>query len=101
MSKTKRHRSDADYADMAASYGAEPPTVDEVVSIEVSPAVLRMGRPAKGATATGKTPVLAIRLPEALRAELTRRAKARGSSASELIRLALIEYLDRHPPRGN
>jgi hypothetical protein len=48
---TKRRPTDADYTGMAASYEAEPPTMDEVISIEINPAVLRKGRPTKGTPA--------------------------------------------------
>lgn len=71
---------------------------DEVTSIEVSPALLRKGRPAKGTPSAGKTPALTIRLPGVVRREVDSRAEAGWSdSASELIRLALIEYFDNHP----
>jgi hypothetical protein len=95
---TARRRTSADYADMADAYVAHPPTIDEVTSVEVSPAVLRKGRPAKGAPAAGKTPALPIRLPESIRAEIEHRVQAGESdSASELIRQAIVEYFDNHP----
>ena len=44
-------------------------------------ATLRMGRPTKGA-ATGKTPVLPVRLPDAIRVEIKHRVKAREASSA-------------------
>ncbi|WP_201274426.1 ribbon-helix-helix domain-containing protein [Mycolicibacterium sp. CH28] len=95
---TTRRPTSADYAEMADDYAAYPPTIDEVTSVEVSPAVLRKGRPAKGAPAVGKTPALPIRLPESIRAEIEHRVQAGESdSAAELIRQAIVEYFDNHP----
>jgi hypothetical protein len=95
----KRHRTEAEYEELARSYAAEPIRADEVRSVEIGPALLRMGRPAKG-TRTGKTPPLTIRLPEALRAEIAHRVEAGESgSESELVRRAVIEYVERHPAR--
>jgi hypothetical protein len=34
---------EAEYAEMAADYAANPPTADEIVSVEVNPAHLRKG----------------------------------------------------------
>lgn len=98
---TERRPTAKDYADMAASYEAEPPRADEIAGpIELKPAILRIGRPAKGTATAGKTPVLAIRLPEQLRTEVDHRVETgETSSASELIRRAVIEYLERHPSR--
>lgn len=97
---TKHRFTDDEYAEMAADYAANPPTADEVLSVEINPAFLRKGRPTKGTPPVGKTPVLAIRLPDAIRGELTRRAKSEGSTASELIRRAVVEYFDNHPVRS-
>jgi Ribbon-helix-helix protein, copG family len=69
---------------------------DEVRWMEIGPA-LRKGRPRKGVTSSGKTPLTSVPLPDEIRAELARRAKAEGSSASELIRQAIIEYFGHHP----
>jgi acetylornithine deacetylase/succinyl-diaminopimelate desuccinylase-like protein len=94
----KPRLTDARYAEIADSCEAESPSQDEVRSIEVDPAVLRSGRPTKGAPTLGKTPVLPIRLPDTIRAELDHRVKAGESdSASELIRRAIVEYFERHP----
>lgn len=93
---TKTHKTtDAEYAEMAADYEAHLPTAAEVTSVEVNPAYLRTGRPAKDAAGKGKTPVLAIRLPESIRLELNERAKAEGSSTSELVRRAVVEFLGK------
>jgi Arc/MetJ-type ribon-helix-helix transcriptional regulator len=59
-----------------------------------------MGRPTKGAESPGKTPPLAVRLPEPIRIEIEHRVAAGESgSASELIRQAIVEYFERHPVR--
>jgi hypothetical protein len=93
----KRRPTPADYEELARSYATEPVRADEVVSIETGPA-LRMGRPAKGTTSTGKTPLLTIRLPEPIRIEVEHRVKAgESATASELVRKAVVEYLERHP----
>jgi hypothetical protein len=93
----KRRFTDEDYAEMAADYEAHPPTADEVLSVDVNPAFLRKGRPRKGVAALGETPLTTVRLPDAIREELVRRARAEGSSASELIRRAVVEYFGSHP----
>ncbi|MDQ2638258.1 MAG: hypothetical protein M3Y83_15425 [Actinomycetota bacterium] len=94
-----KHRvTDDEYAEMAADYAANPPTADEVLSVEVNPALLRKGRPTKGATRSGKTPALPVRLPDSIRVEIAHRVEAGESdSASELIRQAVVEYFDNHP----
>jgi len=89
---------DADYAELAADYAANPITADEIKSIEIGPGYLAMGRPAKGKAKTGNTPALPVRLPDRIRAELTERVAAGESgSASELVRLAVVEYFENHP----
>lgn len=98
MPAKRKRLTDAEYAEMAADYAAEPPTVDEVVSGGVDPAFLRKGRPAEG-TAPGKTPGFTVRLPDAIRVELALVAQAEGSSPSELIRRAVVEYIGSHPVR--
>jgi hypothetical protein len=90
-------RSAEDYEEMSRAVEAGEYTVRGPLELG---ATLRMGRPTKGTPAAGKTPVLPIRLPSQIRAELERRVKAReADSASELIRRAVIEYLERHPAR--
>jgi Arc/MetJ-type ribon-helix-helix transcriptional regulator len=92
-----RRLTSAEYEEMADNYAADPITADEIESVEIDPAYLRNGRPTKGA-GKGKTPVLAIRLPEPLRVEVEYRVKAgESNSISELVRRAVVEYLDRHP----
>lgn len=82
---------DDEYAEMAADYELDPPTASEVTSVELNPAYLPTGRPNKGTRTTGKTPVLAIRLPESLRNELAHSAKAQGATTSEMIRRAVAD----------
>lgn len=89
MGKTRIY--DAEYAEMAADYEANPPTAAEVTSAEANPAFLPKGRPAKGASTAGKTPVLAIRLPESLRNELAHSAEFQGATASEMVRRAVVD----------
>jgi hypothetical protein len=83
--------SDDEYAEMAADYEANPPSAAEVTSVEVNPAYLPKGRPNKGTPTAGNTPVLAIRLPEPLRNELTRSAKIQGATPSEMVRRAVVD----------
>lgn len=98
MPGKRKRLSDAEYAEMAKDYAVNPPAANEIVAVEVNPALLRMGRPAKGAGATGKSPVMAIRLPMPIRSEVEFRVEAGESkNASELVRRALVEYFDNHP----
>jgi anti-sigma factor RsiW len=97
----KRERfTDAEYAEMSADYAAKTPTADEVVSGHVNAAFLRKGRPTEGA-APGKTRGFTVRLPDPIRVELTVRARAEGASPSELIRRAVVEYIENHPAECN
>ncbi len=90
-------RSPKDYDEMSRAVESGEYTVRSPLEVG---ATLRMGRPTKGTPPTGKTPVLPIRLPRALRAEIEHRVEVGESdSASELIRRAVIEYLERHPAR--
>lgn len=98
---TQPRLTDVEYAELAADYEANPITADEVLAAEVNPAFLPAGRPTKAAGKGGKTPVMALRLPAALRAEVKQRVAAGESrSEAELIRRALIEYLEVHRPAG-
>lgn len=98
MSKPRR-LTDAQYAEMADDYEANPPGADEIAGpIEVAPGTLFIGRPAGRATPTGKTPALPVRLPEPIRSEMKRRVETGTmSSESELVRAALLEYFENHP----
>jgi hypothetical protein len=87
----KSRITDDEYAEMAADYETNPPTAAEVTSVELNPAYLPTGRPNKGTRTTGKTPVLAIRLPESLRNELVRSATAQGATPSEMVRRAVVD----------
>ncbi|HQE16821.1 MAG TPA: hypothetical protein PLD01_17355 [Mycobacterium sp.] len=92
---------DGEYVDLAADYDANPITADEVLAAEVNAAFLPTGWPTKAAGKGGKTPVMALRRPAALRAEIKQRVAAGESrSEAELIRRALIEYLEAHRPAG-
>lgn len=65
-------------------------------------ALVRMaGRPSLGrtaATGNGRSPRRQVRLPYDLNSELDRYVHAESTSASEVIRLAVSEYLDHHRP---
>lgn len=93
----KQKFTDDEYAKIAADYEASPPTADEVLSVELNPALLRMGRPRKGAASAGRSTVTPVRLPETIRVELAKRAEAEGAAVSELIRRAIVEYFGAHP----
>lgn len=88
-------RTPKDYEEMSRAVEAGDYTIRSPMELG---ATLRKGRPTKGTPAAGNTPVLAIRLPEPIRIEVEHRVKAGESgSASELIRRAVVEYLERHP----
>jgi hypothetical protein len=87
----KSRITDSEYAEMAADYETNPPTAAEVTSVELNPAYLPTGRPNKGTRTTGKTPVLAIRLPESLRNELVHSANVQGATPSEMVRRAVVD----------
>ncbi|KAB7761194.1 hypothetical protein [Mycolicibacterium mucogenicum] len=101
----KRRRTPADYEAAAADYERHPPTADEIRSIEFGPGLLRMGRPRKADAAagkSGKTPAMALRLPDETRTELKARVDEdhEAASESELVRVAIHEYFQRHPRPG-
>jgi Arc/MetJ-type ribon-helix-helix transcriptional regulator len=88
-------RSAKDYEEMSRAVESGAYTVRSPMELG---ATLRMGRPIKGARPAGKTPGMTVRLPESIRVEITHRVKAGESrSESELIRRAVVEYLERHP----
>ncbi|QKT05943.1 hypothetical protein HUN08_01105 [Gordonia sp. X0973] len=82
-----------DYADMAADYEANPIRHDEVGDVEVR---LPAGRPAGGGPARGRTPTTSVRFPQPIRDRLNARADAEDVKPAEIIRRAVVEYLDRH-----
>ena len=97
MTDKKRPRTDADYAAASDAWDDGPPADATMRSIEIGPA-LRMGRPTKGTPAAGKTPTVPVRLPEPIRIEIAHRVQAgQAATTSELIRKAVVEYLERHP----
>jgi hypothetical protein len=90
-------RSAKDHEEMSRAVDAGDYTVSGPIELG---ATLRMGRPTKGTPAAGKTPPLTIRLPEPIRAEVEHRVESgESASASELVRRAVVEYLERHPAR--
>ncbi|MCV7342626.1 hypothetical protein MHAE_11381 [Mycobacterium haemophilum DSM 44634] len=86
-------RTAEDYAALSRAVESGEYTVGGPLELGAS---LQMGRPA-GGMKRGKTPNLSVRLPKAIRDELTVRAKAEGSTESELIRRAVVEYIGNHP----
>ncbi|SKV05518.1 Uncharacterised protein [Mycobacteroides abscessus subsp. bolletii] len=97
---SKRRATPADYEALADSYETHLPTGEEILEIEVNPAVLPMGRPIKALKnlTTGKTPALPVRLPDRIRSEMKRRVnRGANSSESELVRQAIVEYFEHHP----
>lgn len=94
---TKRTPTETEYEALARSYTDETVRADEVRSIEIGPA-LRMGRPTKDVESDGKTPSMTVRLPKPIRKEVDLRVQAGAvGSASDLVRIAVVEYLERHP----
>lgn len=59
--------------------------------------LLRMGRPAASEAGRGKSPVRTVRLPRHLDERLTKYADSAGSTPSDVLRQAVVEYMDRHP----
>lgn len=59
--------------------------------------LLKMGRPAAAAARRGKSPVRTLRLPHELDERLTEYAGAADSTPSDVLRQAVVEYMDRHP----
>ena len=86
-----------EYAAMAADYEVSPPTESEIAGpVHVDPSALRKGRPPKDAPRRGRTPTMSVRLPEELRERLAVRADAEAVTPGEVIRRAIVEYLERH-----
>lgn len=94
MSKRTRP-TEAEYAALSADYVEHPITPDEVVSVEVTldPVTLKKGRPANGHS-QGESPVLSIRFPDDLRRRITARAAKDGTAAADVVRRAVVEYLN-------
>lgn len=91
-----RHKLTAeDYDEMAADYAEHPPTADEITrDIEVfDPVALKKGRPRRGRK-SGETPILSVRFPDDVRDRINDRAEKDGTAAAEVIRRAVVEYLD-------
>lgn len=91
-------RSEREYSEMSRAIESGEYTVRGPMELG---ATLRMGRPTKGTPTSGKTPPLTVRLPEPIRIEVEHRVQAgESASASELIRTAVVEYLERHPTKA-
>ena len=93
-----RRRTDAEYAELQADIeaGAWLP-VSEPVAGTGAQVVLKGGRPAGRKLPSGNTPTTSVRLPVDIKARLNDRAAAEDVKPAEIIRRALVEYLDRHP----
>lgn len=88
---------DSEYAEMASNYAANPLRSEEVVGpVEMDPAILRNGRPVGAARGRGRTPTTSVRLPDTLREQLAAQASAEDVASAEVIRRALVEYLQHH-----
>ncbi|MFI1463476.1 ribbon-helix-helix domain-containing protein [Nocardia carnea] len=93
---SRKKLTDEDYEDMARDYAEYPVAADEVVGeIEYrDPVVLDRGRPVGDAAKGGNTPVTSVRFPTEIRERLAARAEADGVKAAEVIRRAVVEYLN-------
>ncbi len=85
-------RDDAYYAELSRAVEAHEYTVGPA---EYGPAAMQLGRPTGGEKG-GASPTRALRLTPSLDAALEARAAALGMSISEVMRQALVEYLDAH-----
>lgn len=89
-------RTDAEYAAMASEFeagdreAAGPPTAGPGATIR-----LKNGRPAGRKIPAGNTPTTSVRLPVDVKARLDARAAEEAVKPAEIIRRALVEYLDR------
>ncbi|MFF1555776.1 hypothetical protein ACFVX3_32670 [Rhodococcus erythropolis] len=59
--------------------------------------LLRRGRPAGAEAGRGRSPIRAVRLPQDLDERLTEYAHSADSTPSDVLRQAVVEYMDRHP----
>lgn len=57
---------------------------------------LKSGRPSGRRTPEGNTPTTSVRLPVDIKARLDTQAAVEQVKPAEVIRRALVEYLDRH-----
>ena len=90
-------RSAADYAAMAEEFEAEPPRASGPISEGLGATVrLKNGRPSGRRVAAGNTPTTSVRLPQDIRDQLDEQAAAEAIKPSEIVRRAVVEYLDRH-----
>lgn len=89
-------RTDAEYAAMADEFKAgnwqpvAPPTIGPGDAVK-----LKNGRPVGRKQPAGNTPTTSVRLPAEVKARLDARAADESVKPAEVIRRALVEYLDR------
>ncbi len=90
-------RSAADYTAMAAEFEDAPTPARGPVA--VGPGLVRLpnGRPRGRAKPAGNTPAISVRFPADVRRGLDAHAEVDGTPVAEIIRRAVVEYLDRHP----
>ncbi|MFT3714434.1 MAG: ribbon-helix-helix protein, CopG family [Gordonia sp. (in: high G+C Gram-positive bacteria)] len=91
----KLPRSEAEYEALADYYAENPPVPAGPVTISLDR--LKTGRPAKGRAGAGKSAAISIRFPDELREQLDRQAETERAPVAEVVRRAVIEYLDGHP----
>ncbi len=84
--RTGRILSDKDLERIAAKADA---------GLDISAWQPRVGRPSLSAAANAHSPRIAVRVPEALRDEITIRATAEGKSLSQVVRGLLEDYAHR------
>ena len=102
MSTAPEHRrpkdfTDEDYAAMAHEFETQP--IIPAGPVELGPGAfikLKNGRPAGRKTPAGRTPTTSVRLAPEIRQRLDRQASRESVASGEIIRKAVVEYLDRH-----
>ncbi|GAB17071.1 hypothetical protein GOEFS_018_01030 [Gordonia effusa NBRC 100432] len=90
-------RSTEDYAAMADEFEHESITPVGAPEVGAGAGIrLRDGRQVGRKTPGGNTPTTSVRLPASIRSRLDRQAGRESIRSGELIRKAVVEYLDRH-----
>lgn len=90
---TRRTDYDALQADFEAGNWAPAAAPAEGPGAQIR---LKGGRPAGRRTPAGNTPTTSVRLPADIKTRLDARAADEAVKPAEIIRRALVEYLDRH-----
>lgn len=91
-------RSDAEYAELQTAFEAgDWHPIGEPTEGVGSRITLKGGRPAGRKSPAGNTPTTSVRLPADIKASLDRQADIENVKPAEIIRRAIVEYIDRHP----